>query len=760
MRLKLLLYLIFISIFKLYSFKIPFYFQNKRIMDILDEVSLKNGISFLYPSNPYDFDVLNKLVITYKPKDILVDAQEALSLSIEFLSLAGFAVYKSSNNIYTILKIKNSNEDNINRYNLPIYVNSKIDDLPNNNTFIRYILYLNKIKLDDNSKNSLTEIISKLSDSNSNISLLFSGINTILISDRVNKIKEIVSIIKDLDQRVPNSTFCIVDLNNISSYNAINIIYTLKNAVTSNVNKNLFFNEKNIFYNISENTSLVPFSDNKLIILGLENEVDSLASFIKYELDSSLENGRSILHVYNLEYLDAQTIAPIIQGILDNKQVSSNQSKSLNEGYDFHGAQVVAEINPSAIQKQQSSVKIATETIDLSELGLDLGKIGLPQEDIKIGGNRLLIACRNQDWNIIKKLIKDIDVASSQVILEALILDVRFDGKKLLQSTFRNMEGQLINKGVQFLSTNISNSLSILGNTPTGLVQDILNLIGPNSLQENLPIGSTLISFNDPKIPGIFGLVDILQSLVTIRVLAHPFLVSRTNKRTYIESTETKRVRGSLAISSKGTFEIPIEELTATVIVEMVPIISPDNKVRLDIGIVKVDFIGATLDRRTRFLKTTAILNDSQILVIAGLNEERISETKTGTPLLLNIPLVGWLFKGEDLEVINTNILLFISPKIIYPKVTSSSVVKDDAEFKLNEHLDIMDIDILPKKDPIIDNFFNESSDDLNIISNYAVSSKINVNKRRILSLRKKYIKKNIINKKLKNIFKDSNSIF
>jgi general secretion pathway protein D len=345
----LLIYII--NFYKLSAFKIPFYFKDRPLIDIINEVSLKNGVYFLYPLHPQDFSEFRELVINYKSKELFVDRLKALDLVIYFLNIAGFGVYKAKDNFYIILKVKAINDDSILRYNLPLYINSALDDLPKNDIFIRYLFIFSKLKVDDQNSKILNDILLKLSNENILLSTIFKDFNSILVSGPSNKIKELIYILKSLDNSIENSTFCIVDLDNVTSNYVINIINNLKNAISFDYKSHIFYDNKSQFYNINFNTRLIPFEKNRIIILGSESHVDSLASFIKDELDVIEDNGKSILHTYNLNYLDAQSIAPIIQGILDNNQTSLSQANSIEKGYNFNGAQVLAEYNASSAQK-------------------------------------------------------------------------------------------------------------------------------------------------------------------------------------------------------------------------------------------------------------------------------------------------------------------------------------------------------------------------------------------------------------------------
>jgi type IV pilus assembly protein PilQ len=60
-------------------------------------------------------------------------------------------------------------------------------------------------------------------------------------------------------------------------------------------------------------------------------------------------------------------------------------------------------------------------------------------------------------------------------------------------------------------------------------------------------------------------------------------------------------------------------------------------------------------------------INDGETLVIGGIKWRSETNTERGTPGLKDIPLLGWLFKTKETGTDDTELLLFITPKIVLP---------------------------------------------------------------------------------------------
>jgi len=53
-----------------------------------------------------------------------------------------------------------------------------------------------------------------------------------------------------------------------------------------------------------------------------------------------------------------------------------------------------------------------------------------------------------------------------------------------------------------------------------------------------------------------------------------------------------------------------------------------------------------------------------ETIAIGGLITEQTTKNATGIPLLMSIPIIGWLFKGTENRVQRTELIVFLTPKI------------------------------------------------------------------------------------------------
>jgi type IV pilus assembly protein PilQ len=67
----------------------------------------------------------------------------------------------------------------------------------------------------------------------------------------------------------------------------------------------------------------------------------------------------------------------------------------------------------------------------------------------------------------------------------------------------------------------------------------------------------------------------------------------------------------------------------------------------------------------TKRAETTVILYDGQTTVIGGLNKETDANSEAGVPVLKDIPVMGWLFKGTSSDREFEDVMIFITPHIL-----------------------------------------------------------------------------------------------
>lgn len=106
----------------------------------------------------------------------------------------------------------------------------------------------------------------------------------------------------------------------------------------------------------------------------------------------------------------------------------------------------------------------------------------------------------------------------------------------------------------------------------------------------------------------------------------------------------------------------------ATLSLTVTPKITPDDKVTMQL-MVKQDTVGAiyagTPSINTKQVSTTVLVENGGTVVIGGIYSQNTSDTSSKVPLFGDIPVIGWLFKNNIKSDVKSELLIFITPKIL-----------------------------------------------------------------------------------------------
>jgi type IV pilus assembly protein PilQ len=106
---------------------------------------------------------------------------------------------------------------------------------------------------------------------------------------------------------------------------------------------------------------------------------------------------------------------------------------------------------------------------------------------------------------------------------------------------------------------------------------------------------------------------------------------------------------------------------------EVTPQITPDDRVRMDLKVIKDD-VGVNVPQATggsvpsidkRGVETQVLVNNGETVVLGGVIEQNKRTATDKVPLLGDIPLLGYLFQGNTNSTIKRELLIFVTPQIL-----------------------------------------------------------------------------------------------
>jgi type IV pilus assembly protein PilQ len=275
--------------------------------------------------------------------------------------------------------------------------------------------------------------------------------------------------------------------------------------------------------------------------------------------------------------------------------------------------------------------------------------------------NTLMVKDRDAIVATIRDLLNTIDRKDRQVRIEARIVDATKDFSRSLGIRWglSGTKGQVTLSGTQDVGLNAdtSNPLNVnLGaDNPTSGIGLILGRVAGLSVESQLSAAEQN------------GQVKIL-SQPTVTTLNNMAAKIRSGTKIYVKSTSSINV-GTSGGDASGE-SASLQEIDTGIELTVTPQISVDNfiKMKIDASQSEADFsrtvdgIPAVIDSTA---STTVILQDGSTTVIGGLYRMRTSNQKRGVPGLQRIPVMGYLFKQKTKTKTNTELMIFITPKIV-----------------------------------------------------------------------------------------------
>ena len=336
--------------------------------------------------------------------------------------------------------------------------------------------------------------------------------------------------------------------------------------------------------------------------------------------------------------------------------------------------------------------------------------------------NSLVILAAPQDYKLIKEIIRQLDMPKRQVLVEAIIMDVKIQnqyGLSIDSAAIKGndgfAEGGTSNINTLLSTTDLATSLTD-GTTPLTMAKAITSLGTSGGLTAGVYDHiNAVIDGEKVKIPFVPFLLKALETLTDIDVLSQPSLTTQDNKESTITSGQeipipTQRSGYSTSTSGTGsTTTNPIYGLTnygsgisrqdVGVKMKVTPHINEGDYVSLETEIeisetanssvgIDPNELGPTLNKSQ--VKNNVLVKDGTTGVIGGLIKESADHTRKQTPYLGDIPVINLLFRSKNDNRKKENIVVLITPFIIKEGTDLERVTEHKMDQFRNANIDAL----------------------------------------------------------------------
>ncbi len=370
---------------------------------------------------------------------------------------------------------------------------------------------------------------------------------------------------------------------------------------------------------------------------------------------------------------------------------SGGMAGTTGAGGGYPGSTMGGQANPSGTPTTGSTFQQRLQSI-INRTG---GGQGGQQDQIQLFGqtkiiadqrsNSLLVFATRQDMATIKKIVTELDVLLSQVLIESVIIDYSL--------------------GPNTLNFGISAAQSPQGYTGTSSNPQIVGAGGMNNGQTFLGLlngvsgltnaTSTVFGNNLPGGLSYFGNIgpnwDV--ALTAAAADSHASIIQRPRIQTsqakpaqFFVGQTVPYVSGSVYGSAYGN-SASYSQLSVGVELDVTPFINPDGLVVMDInqeiddinGYTAISGVGNVPNTDKRTLSSEVAVRDKDTIMLGGFIRADKSTSRSGVPLLMDIPLLGNLFTSRSDSKDRTELIVMIRPTVLRtPEIAAAQAVKEE----------------------------------------------------------------------------------
>jgi len=654
-------------------------FRNADILQIINLMSELTGKNFLI-----DDKVRGKVTII-APKPVTVE--EAYQVFLSVLEIQGFTVVPQG----PIIKIIPSRDVKDNP--IPTATDTQSAFSPTRDAFVTQLIPLQYADAND-IRGLLTPLVSKESSL-----LAYAPTNSLIVTDTVSNINRLLKIISALDIESPSSIFKVVSLKFAQAEQLANALRSALEGLLGAADTGSGASpvgadagqppgaqptprgrrpaQASAGQRTQRGPRIIPdVRTNSLVLIATKSDMTIVEDLI-VKLDVRTPEGRGQIHVYYLQYANAEELAQVLTAQAGEITRTLNP---VSQPGGLDGAPRTSGISPTT----PGGLPPTTSTLGSTATTRRQGVVGgTTQSGVSIVAdkptNSLVITAPPEAYALIKEIIQKLDVRRSQVLVESLIAEVTLN-----KATSLGVEWRAINEpgGTQvFASSTGSGQTGILNSTlgvvtgGTGATNPLASLAAQGFLigllRNSIRLGNDQ---NSAQILNIPLLLRAFQGDTDVNILSTPNLLTTDNEeaeiiigeqRPFLRQAQDTPVGGVTGTSTIRTFEFKDTGIT----LRITPQISQGRTVRLKLAqevtaFVSESEVGAVTTTK-RSAKTTVIVDDNQTIVIGGLISNDNNEAKTQVPCLGNIPIFGWAFKQTSVSKRKTNLLIFLTPHII-----------------------------------------------------------------------------------------------
>ncbi len=310
-----------------------------------------------------------------------------------------------------------------------------------------------------------------------------------------------------------------------------------------------------------------------------------------------------------------------------------------------------------------------------------------------LDNNALLIIASPQDFEVLEKLIMQLDTPRQQVSVEAVIMEVTLN-----DSFGLNVEAAALNESSFFGLSNVVGIANVLTGSGAGSFTGAGGTVG-------IIDGTTEVIFDgvSTEVPNVPLLMRALETLTDVEILSRPNLLTTNNSEDaeiFIgQEIGIPSAQSDVNPNSGFSTRSPISRRDVGITLNVTPQINEGGYVTMKINVISSEAIpssvgldpnetGATIAETE--VTSEVVVQDGQTGIIGGMIRETKNRSVSQVPVLGDIPLLGTLFKSRSHGRTKQNLVVLVTPRIVTRTDAMQEVINQGMDDFYSYKLDAM----------------------------------------------------------------------
>jgi len=267
----------------------------------------------------------------------------------------------------------------------------------------------------------------------------------------------------------------------------------------------------------------------------------------------------------------------------------------------------------------------------------------------------IIVRGKEKDLDVVDKVIREIDVRTRQVLIEAFIVEADSEFERALGARLGGAYNRKGKRAGGLAGSSTANDALTSSTAALGSASD--------SIANFAPTGTSGIGILRQTGSAVLKAeITALESLGMGKTISNPKVFTLDNQVATIKQGEEVAYQATGSEGADTSFKEATLNLTVT------PSIIGDGNVLLEVSVtndtVNRAFAGDPGINKME-ISTKLLIADGDIVVIGGIKKNKVFNTKSQTPGLGNVPVLGNLFKGKSNSDSMDELLIFIAPRIL-----------------------------------------------------------------------------------------------